>query len=168
MNILILLVITILAYGAFPFLFAKTRTTSITKKKYRWLCFGINFVIMLCFVAMNGGATSGAAYLLWTWLFSRYGIKVLGLKGLMTDSEYLEEDPNRLTECKSCGYRDKNFFNACPRCGKYAKQYVYLNEAPPVETDKIHVCHKCGEKLVENSRFCCKCGAEITDDQTEE
>ncbi len=81
-----------------------------------------------------------------------------------TEIEYLEEYPNRITECKSCGYRDKNFFNACPKCGRYAKQYVYLNEEIPTETDKVRFCRKCGEKLIDNSQFCRKCGTEIVEE----
>lgn len=74
-----------------------------------------------------------------------------------------ENDLNRVLECKACGYRDKNSFNDCPRCGRYAKRYVYLNEEPTADTDKIRFCRKCGEKLIDNSRFCRKCGTEIVD-----
>lgn len=86
----------------------------------------------------------------------------------VTDEEKIElpEDPNRITECKSCGYRDKNFFNACPKCGNYAKQYVYLNEEPVDHTDKVCFCRKCGEKLIDNSQFCRKCGAEVVKEPT--
>ena len=116
---------------------------------------------MFIFVIGNGGVVNGAPYLLWTWLSSRYGIKILGTRGIMTDSEYLKDDPNRMTECKSCGYRSKNYFDACPKCGQYAKQYVYINKEPKIETDKILFCRKCGEKLIENSKFCRKCGTEV-------
>ena len=80
-----------------------------------------------------------------------------------TESDYFEDDPNRVTECKSCGYRDKNFFNACPKCGKYAKQY-YLDEEQTADTDQIRFCRKCGEKLIDSSRFCRKCGTEIVEE----
>lgn len=118
---------TLLIYGAFPVIFAKTRKTPITKKKYKKLCFGINVIPLFIFGIVNG-SFSIAPYVLWTLVFSKYGTKVLGTKGLMTDSDYMKDDLNRLTECKSCGYRAKDYFNACPQCGKYAKQYVYLNQ----------------------------------------
>ena len=135
LYLIISLFITLLAYGAFPFIFAKTNKTPITKKKYKRLCYGINIVVLFIFAIING-AFNIAPYILWTWVFSKYGVKVLGTKGLMPDSDYLEDDPNRLTECKSCGYRDKNYFDSCPQCGKHAKQYVYLNqeETSNVET----------------------------------
>ena len=79
------------------------------------------------------------------------------------NSDYFEDDPNRLTECKSCGYRDKNSFNVCPKCGLQVAQYVYLNEDVISETDKIQFCRKCGEKLIDSSRFCRKCGTAIMD-----
>jgi ribosomal protein L40E len=79
-------------------------------------------------------------------------------------NDRFEDNSNRITECMSCGYRDENFFHACPKCGKYAKQYIYLNEEPTVDTDKVLFCHKCGAKLIENSRFCRKCGTEIVEE----
>ena len=147
------LVITVLAYGAFPFIFAKIRKSPITKKKYRWLCFGINAALMLLFGIINGNFSG--AYFLWTFVFYKYGIKILDLRGLMTDSDYLPNDPNRVTECKSCGYRDKNFFNACPKCGKYAKQYVYLNNEPK---QQVTECKTCGYKGTVPFSTCPQCG----------
>lgn len=164
--ILLSLIITILAYGAFPFIFAKTRKAPITKKKYRRLCYGINVAVMFMFIVINGGASNGGPYFLWTWIFSHYGTKILSARGIMTDGDYLPDDPNRLTECKSCGYRDENFFNACPKCGKYAKQYVYLSDELTVDTDKICFCRKCGEELIDSSKFCRKCGTEIVEEPT--
>ncbi len=78
-----------------------------------------------------------------------------------TESDYLEEDPNRLVECKSCGYRDNRVFTACPKCGKYEKMYVYINQEPASETNKILFCRKCGAELVEGSKFCRKCGSDV-------
>ena len=134
--LLLSLVITIVAYGAFPFIFSKVRKNPITKKKYRSLCYGINAAVMFLFIVINGEASSGGAYVLWTWIFSDYGIKTLSRRGIITDGEYLKDDPNRITECKSCGYQNKDYFDACPKCGKYAKQYVYLNENSPADENQ--------------------------------
>lgn len=158
--LLISLIVTVLAYGAFPIIFAKMRKKPITCKKYKCLCYGINFLVMVIFIGISG-TSSGVPYLLWTWVFSKYGTKILGTKGVALDSDYLPDDPNRVTECKSCGYRDKNYFNSCPKCGNYAKQYIYINEVPTTPINKIRFCRKCGEELVENSQFCRKCGAEV-------
>ena len=75
--ILVSLVITLAAYGAFPLIFAKTRKKIITKRKYNVLCYCFNILVMILFVAINGEASSGGPYLLWTWVFSASGIKTL-------------------------------------------------------------------------------------------
>lgn len=82
--LLISLVLTLFVYGAFPVIFAKTRKKPITKKKYRILCYGINSIGILFFIVFNEAASAGP-YLLWTWIFSKYGIKTLESKGLLVD-----------------------------------------------------------------------------------
>ena len=128
-TLLFSLAITIIAFGAFPFIFARVRKSPITTKKYRRICYGINVVALFLFIVINGGGTSVAPYILWTSIFAHFGVKTLSRRGVITDSEYLADDPNRVTECKACGYQDKEYFDACPKCGHYAKQYVYLNQA---------------------------------------
>lgn len=90
----------------------------------------------------------------------RLNVKYFEKRINVIETDYLEFDPNRITECKSCGYRDKNFFNACPQCGQYAKQYIYLNQEPPKE-EKISFCRKCGSKLIDDAVFCDKCGTKV-------
>jgi len=177
MFVLVLsLVITVVAYGAFPFIFAKTRKKPVTKKKYRWLCYGINFAVMMPFIVVNGEA-SGGPYLLWTWIFSRWGEGILCDRGCMLDGDYLPNDPNRMVACKTCGYRDKNFFDACPRCGHHAKKYVLVTPtsptpravaSQPVRTAtpakapaQVRFCRKCGTKLAGDGNFCHICGTQI-------
>ena len=129
------LIVTILAYGAFPFIFAKTRNAPITKKKYRRLCYWINAAVMLGFLILNGGIGNGAPYLLWTWVFSGYGIKELGKRGIMQDSEYYKE-PDYRFRCSSCGYEDTIKLDTCPKCGahnyKQTKQTTEPKESKPI------------------------------------
>ena len=134
--LLLSLVITVFAYGAFPLIFAKTRNKPVTKKKYRRMCYGINAAVMFLFIVINGGASNGAPFLLWTWIFSNWGTKILDARGILVDGTYIPDVPNHLPELK--------------------------NE-PVADTDKIQFCRKCGERLIENSRFCRKCGTEIVD-----
>lgn len=63
---LLSLVITVVACGTFPLIFAEARKSPITKKKYRRLCYGINIAVMFLFITINGGASNGAPYFLWT------------------------------------------------------------------------------------------------------
>lgn len=159
--LLLSLIITVVAYGAFPLIFAATRKNPITKKTYRGLCYGINIAVTLIFLVINGGSFGGGSYLLWTWAFSSWGIRILETRGILTDGIYIANTPNCVTECQSCGYRDKNFFNACPECGRYAKRYVCLTEESKAVADRILFCRKCGRKLIENSKYCGKCGTKI-------
>lgn len=97
------------------------------------------------------------AYFLWYRLNVKYFEKRINI----ITNDVIEDIPNCLIECKSCGYRDTKVFTACPKCGKYKKQYVYLDENPTAETKKIQFCRKCGNKLIEDSLFCSKCGTKI-------
>ena len=154
--LLISIIVTLLAYGAFPVIFAKLYRQTITKKEYRKLCFGVNIAVLLIFVVINGGVINVAPYFIWTWIFYGYGVKILGTRGFMPDSDYLKDDPNRRTECLSCGYRAKDYFNNCPNCGFNGKRYVYIED-----TDPILYCRKCGIKLPPDSQYCVNCGTKI-------
>ena len=79
------LITTVLAYGGFPFIFAKTRKNPITKGKYRKMCYGINIAVKCVFAVINGGNFNIGPYLLWTWVFTTYGTKVLIKRGVMVD-----------------------------------------------------------------------------------
>lgn len=59
--------IAVLAYGAFPTIFAICKP-KINVKSYHWICFLVNFVVYLCF-AFIGGNYNAAPYLLWTLAF---------------------------------------------------------------------------------------------------
>ena len=51
-------------------------------------------------------------------------------KVLLVDEEKaeLKEDPNRVYECKSCGYRNRDYFEMCPECGNRTKRFAYINQ----------------------------------------
>ncbi len=83
LTLIVSFIITVVAYGAFPLIFAMVRNEIITKKKYNILCFAINFVVMVVFIAINGEPSSGGPYLLWTWVFSTLGIKIMKNRGVL-------------------------------------------------------------------------------------
>lgn len=118
--ILVSLIVTVLVYGAFPIIFAKARKTPITKKKYKCLCFGINFIGMVFFVALNG-ASSGGPYLLWTWVFSSYGSKILETQGLLLDGNQPTQEPveqnQKIYFCRKCGTGLSHDSRFCRKCG---------------------------------------------------
>ena len=141
LSLLISIVLTIIGYGAFPFIFAKMRKAPITKKKYKVLCYVFNIVVMIIFSAISGDVSNGGPYLLWTSVFAHFGAKTLISKGLMekdkpekrpVEKEYYHASDYttfRVTECKSCGYRDKTDFTTCPACGKNKTEFFYVKEA---------------------------------------
>ena len=79
------LLITILAYCAFPLIFALVRKEPIEQKKYSKFCYIANAVIMVFFMALNGGAANGAPYILWTSIFVAIGKKILRKKDAILD-----------------------------------------------------------------------------------
>jgi ribosomal protein L40E len=124
--IVISLAVTLLVYGAFPVIFSKTRKTPITKKKYKGLCYGINAIGLVFFVALNG-ASNGAPYLLWTWIFSNYGVKTLEAKGLLSDILPTEEENvnivnSKICFCRKCGTSIEDGSRFCRKCGTEIKE----------------------------------------------
>lgn len=127
--LVISLVVTLFVYGAFPIIFAKARKTPITKKKYKTLCYCINIIGIVFFVAFNGSAVSGGPYLLWTWIFSNCGIKTLEAKGLLIDSVETEgvtvtvnEDTDKICFCRKCGSKLDENSKFCCKCGTEIKE----------------------------------------------
>ena len=148
------LVLTLFVYGAFPFIFAKVRKTPITKKKYKRLCYGINFIGMVFFVALNGAA-NGAPYLLWTWVFSNHGLKILETKNLLVDAE---SEPTALDAVPTPpAFNSNNSIESAPSAPKIIAP---LNESAS-QAPQIQFCRKCGAKLSTDAIFCNKCGTKI-------
>ena len=91
--ILVSLVITVVAYGAIPFIIARTCKKVISKKKYNMICYGCNLLIMMFFIAING-VSSGAPYFLWTWVFTQNGCKKLASRGFLEGSQGINIEEN--------------------------------------------------------------------------
>ena len=112
------LIVTVLVYGAFPLIFANVRNKEITEKKYKRLCYGINIIGMAFFVALNG-VSSGAPYLLWTWIFSRWGVNILDSRGVLRDSG--NSTTPHICFCRKCGTRLETNSRFCRKCGTAVK-----------------------------------------------
>ena len=181
--IIISLIVTLIAYGAFPLIFSRTRKTNITKKKYYTLCYCINFAVMVLFIAINGEPSSGGPYLLWTWVFSSSGLKTLKNRGMLGEREITSCSDHVSTEettakdtqiasnqqdcniCKNCGHKLIDGAAFCNICGaKVSSITPKSNPSSVVHTvnnDKICFCRKCGSKLYDDAKFCNKCGTQI-------
>ena len=150
--ILVSLLITLVAYGAFPLVFARMRKKTITKKKYILFCYCVNFLVMVLFVAVNGNSSSGAPYLLWTWVFSMSGIKTLKIRGVLEETQnknYKNDVSTEVAEVANTTISKDSMIAAA--------EHPVSEEMP-----RIRFCRKCGFELIDGSEFCSRCGTAIT------
>lgn len=150
--ILVSLLITLVANGAFPLVFARMRKKTITKKKYNLFCYCVNFLVMVLFVAVNGNSSSGAPYLLWTWVFSMSGIKTLKIRGVLEETQnknYKNDVSTEVAEVANTTISKDSMIAAA--------EHPVSEEMP-----RIRFCRKCGFELIDGSEFCSRCGTAIT------
>lgn len=150
--ILVSLLITLVAYGAFPLVFARMRKKTITKKKYNLFCYCVNFLVMVLFVAVNGNSSSGAPYLLWTWVFSMSGSKTLKIRGVLEETQnknYKNDVSAEVAEAANTTISKDSMIAAA--------EHPVSEEMP-----RIRFCRKCGFELIDGSEFCSRCGTAIT------
>ena len=150
--ILVSLLITLVAYGAFPLVFARMRKKTITKKKYNLFCYCVNFLVMVLFVAMNGNSSSGAPYLLWTWVFSMSGIKTLKIRGVLEETQnknYKNDVSTEVAEVANTTISKDSMIAAA--------EHPVSEEMP-----RIRFCRTCGFELIDGSEFRSRCGTAIT------
>lgn len=157
--LIVSLVITMVAYGAFPVIFAKIRKKQITKRKYKTLCFVFNFLVMFLFIAMNGEAT-GAPYIMWTIVFSNLGISMLDKKMVLKDSNDINSNE---TETKKNLKEPNSTEIAIIQNDSILNNDFVVTKNDNTTIEYNNYCRKCGEKLTKDSKFCHKCGTKIVD-----
>lgn len=135
--LLVMLLMTLVAYAVFPLIFAWTRKKIITKTKYNLFCYGTNLLVMFFFIVING-KSSGSPYFLWTCVFSIIGTNILKRRQVL-------EGYQPLTSL----YQDENT--------------VENNEIR--ENEPICICQKCGTSIPDCSVFCHKCGTKIEESE---
>lgn len=151
--VLVSLVVTIVVYGAFPVIFAKARSTPITKKKYLCLCFGVNFIGFVLFTILDGGA-SAAPYFLWTYVFSNYGKKILEANGFLSGvTQENKEQPKYDTTQNPLPQQEDTTLQSPPTAKSYQTTSITGSKV------SIAFCRKCGHKLIDGALFCHKCGS---------
>ncbi len=143
--LLIMLLITLMAYATFPLAFALMRKKIITKAKYNLFCYGINFGVMIFFILING-KSSGSPYFLWTCVFSIVGTNILKRRQVLEGyqpSPLLFQDEGEDLNTSSYNISD----------GDKADESN--------ETAQVSVCKNCGASIPNNSMFCHKCGTKV-------
>lgn len=157
-TLLLDLILTMVLYGAFPMFFALTRKKAIRDRKYKILCYVVNLLIKLALC--RGSIFNYAPYALWTFVFSRLGITILGNRGVPAVTQENAEATDAKTEVmvdKIEGERASQVsVNMSPR------KETPINEALATakETNNA-VCPYCGFELFEGSAFCSHCGESV-------
>ncbi len=153
--LIIMLIITLLAYGAFPLLFAKLRKKSIKQGKYIILCYCFNFLIFFLFVALNSlsgePTANGGPYLIWTGIFSAVGTDRLKKKGLLSGGK--ESNTNDVSESREQeehvrAYAEPNLVKNADACGSSINVVVRF-------------CRHCGVEIAPDAEFCHRCGTKV-------
>ena len=101
-TILVNVLISAAMYAAFPLLFASLRKEPITKKKYNWICFGVNLIPEMIALVI-AGKSSGGPYLLWTTVFAGVGVKNLASRGLLSSGTFDSSQSNKTVPVQASG-----------------------------------------------------------------
>lgn len=148
---LVSLLITLVAYGAFPLIFARVRKKAITKKKYYIICYVVNILVTILLSFIYGKLTTYTPYLLWTWVFSASGIKILKRRGILSESQAAIRAQAAVFE---------TIANEKTADGEELAEIK--EEALSVEKEPlIKFCSSCGHELLPKSNFCSTCGVPI-------
>lgn len=165
--------LTIAAYASFPLILANVLKKPIKSVKYRLICFGLNFVVYFIFFLLGGG--SPVAFILWTVLFSKWGLSILNNKGLVLDDKTKEKTETQLpdeSESALCldyetTINDNNDEKADELSSTSSETDSEQNELQitdstlPLPVSNIRFCRKCGNELRPESVFCNRCGMKI-------
>lgn len=121
------LALTLVAYGAFPLLFALLQKGTTTAKEYRTICFVVNLLIMFVFIVINSSANAGAAgsaapYFIWTSVFAAIGTGILKKRKIIPTEEVSAPaapvvEPGMIKfKCSKCQSLFTGGNTVCPNC----------------------------------------------------
>ena len=157
LSIILSAIISAMIYGAFPLIYAQLRCKRVTAKRYRIVCYCVNFAVTFIIamfsstsdIGNNNSAGVVWSYIFWTGIFTRPGVKILRSHGVLEDSpdeQQEDEAPAETQEGESVGENDAE-----------------RAETAQGARQTLRFCTRCGFELAENSRFCSRCGASVDD-----
>lgn len=141
--IVVSLLVTLIAYGAFPLLYARFKKKPLTASKYKWKCYGFNFIPMVLFFLLSDRTPAGP-YILWTSVFCHSGLKTLVQRNLIVDNNVPVSTPSSVTDMEYTG--------------KF--QQTAAATATPVKQKKAknRFCKLCGSPVDPSTKKCSSCG----------
>lgn len=156
-TLLLDLMLTMVLYGALPMIFAGGRNKAIKDRKYKLICYAINFPVML--VLQRGGSVNLIPYVFWTFIFSRIGMRILSNRGVPAvaseNAESLGENVEAIAN-KTEKITSRVSMDTPPR------KEITSNEISAEATEMSNaVCPCCGFELFEGSAFCSHCGESV-------
>lgn len=161
---------TILMYSVFPLSFALLQKAPITAKKYRGLCYGLNAAIgTLTMLILSSKIINPVPYLLWTYVFSGCGKKILAARSILPDNRQVAPALcQRYTHtirdcfCHKCGNPLKDGSRFCAKCGTVidvaASTLPISKPGNMTKSGTVWVCTHCHSKNLENRTTCWSCG----------
>lgn len=145
--LLISLLITLVAYGSYPLLYAKFQNEPITAMKYRWICFFANLIPMIIFFFLSR-TSSGWPYVLWTTVFSSVGKQILERKKLLKDSD----SPEHVTSSEPPAGTTLEY------TGKFQQPADFVPAPAKSMKTKNRFCKLCGSSIEPSTKKCTGCG----------
>lgn len=152
------LMLTMVLYGAFPMFFAVTRKKAIKDRKYAGICYAVNLLIK--FTLYQGNMLNLAPCLLWTIVFSRFGITILGNRGAPAVAPENRGFADEETEVIANEPEGESVSHAPADMPQRTESTSVKPLAEVVKNDDT-LCPYCGSVLLEGSAFCSHCGKAV-------
>ena len=109
---------------------------------------------MVLFIVIEGEASSGGPYLLWTWVFSAKGLKTLKNRGVLDGFQPFDYTKN------------STYQESGEMATEISGEVDARIEFPPASETRppIRFCRKCGFELIVGSSFCSRCGTPVVEE----
>lgn len=135
------LLVTLIAYGAYPLLYARLKKKPISRTKYKLKCWFFNVLPMLAFFLLSDRTPAGP-YLLWTSIFCHSGLNTLESRNLLIDP-----DAPVLSAETDMEYT-----------GEYQQSAVSVSPPAKPKKAKSRFCKLCGSPIDPATKKCTGCG----------
>lgn len=169
------IVLAMLFYGTFPIVFSKTRTSGITKGRYRWYCIGaavgVYAVLTILYSAMGiEEIPDMIPAVFWTGVFYKAGLSSLKKRGNLLPSapretaQLIKEPESASVPQSALTAEQGDTREPQPSAASRKPEKVLDKTAEASRTTgggPVRFCRNCGCQLVPGSKFCGICGTKV-------